>query len=281
MRILQGIKIKAMVDNKSLKMILLLFLNIPLFLLVWYFLRIAVFDYYTIPSESMYPTLAPGDKVVVNKLLMGGRIYKNFHFNKRGQELQSWRIRGLRSIEHNDICVFNYPVHFDEISFVINHLLCKRCIALPGDSLRIIDGRYVSNQSNVKLNVKRIIDSDSLSTTIKTIGDELGWTTLHFGPMYIPRQGDEINITPREAILYNQILQWELDKTIAWDTISGVVTADNVPLTKHVWKHNYYFMAGDNIDHSSDSRYWGLVPEEYVVGIVKLIIHKGRLIFVE
>ena len=35
--------------------------------------------------------------------------------------------------------------------------------------------------------------------------------------------------------------------------------------------HNYYFMAGDNVGASNDSRYWGLVPEEYIVGVVKYI----------
>ena len=41
---------------------------------LWLLMRVCVFDYFTIPTNSMYPTLKPGDKVVVNKLLMGARI---------------------------------------------------------------------------------------------------------------------------------------------------------------------------------------------------------------
>lgn len=42
---------------------------------LWLLMRVFVFDYFTIPTNSMYPTLKPGDKVVVNKLLMGARLY--------------------------------------------------------------------------------------------------------------------------------------------------------------------------------------------------------------
>ena len=47
---------------------------------LWLLMRVFVFDYFTIPTNSMYPTLKPGDKVVVNKLLMGARLYKKFDF---------------------------------------------------------------------------------------------------------------------------------------------------------------------------------------------------------
>ena len=47
---------------------------------LWLLMRVFVFDYFTIPTNSMYPTLKPGDKVVVNKLLMGARLYKEFDF---------------------------------------------------------------------------------------------------------------------------------------------------------------------------------------------------------
>ena len=61
-----------------------------------YLLRRAfVADKFIIPSESMSPTLVPGDEVWVNKLLMGARIYTDFHFDKKGGPLRCFRTRGL------------------------------------------------------------------------------------------------------------------------------------------------------------------------------------------
>ena len=53
---------------------------------------------------------------------------------------------------------------------------------------------------------------------------------------------------------------------------TGEVWADSTELTSHRFMHNYYFMAGDNVLDSSDSRYWGLVPEEYIVGVVNYVV---------
>ena len=92
--------------------------------------------------------------------------------------------------------------------------------------------------------------------------------------MYIPRAGDLVTITPKEAALYRLPLEWELGKVITFDWQQGTVYADGAPLTRHRFLHDYYFMAGDNVINSNDSRYWGLVPEEYIVGIVDYIYRK-------
>ena len=86
--------------------------------------------------------------------------------------------------------------------------------------------------------------------------------------MYVPRKGDVIRITPLEAALYGFILEWELGQEITRDWDTDEVRADGHMLTRHRFKHNYYFMAGDNVLDSDDSRFWGLVPEEYIVGVV-------------
>jgi signal peptidase I len=130
---------------KWLKYILTGFLSVPTLYGVWLLLRCLVFDYFTIPTSSMCPTLEPGDKVIVNKLLMGARIYSNLDFDLAGQELESWRTKGMRPLRHNDIVVFNFPHHEWRISFVINNVFCKRVVALPGDSLSIVDGHYRNN----------------------------------------------------------------------------------------------------------------------------------------
>ena len=249
---------------------------------LWLLMRVCLFDYFTIPSGSMLPTLQPGDKVVVNKLQMGGRIYKDLHFDTEGQELLSWRLKGLRSVAYNDICVFNFPHHADKMSFVINNVFCKRCIGLPGDTIWVKDGYYKnSNYTKVLSNLdgQRQMHNtpDSALMNEGLTGRHcMGWTLKEFGPYYLPRKGEVTPITTREGQLYYRLLEWELGAKITWDLPQGIVYADGKPIDRHTWQHNYYFMAGDNVCASNDSRYWGLVPEEYIVGIVSLIIRDGQ-----
>ena len=86
--------------KKVLRYIVIGAISLPLLYGVWLLLRVFLFDFFSIPTYSMYPTLKPGDEVIVNKMLMGARIYKDFHFDKKGIELKSWRTRGLRPIRH-------------------------------------------------------------------------------------------------------------------------------------------------------------------------------------
>lgn len=251
--------------------------TVIIFYSIWLIIRICLVDYFIIPSDSMYPTLKPGDKVIVNKTLMGGRIYKNFHFEEEGVELESWRLKGFRGIKHNDICIFNVPKHNNKISFVINHCYCKRCIGLPGDSVWVKNGFYHNNNFCNVLGLEEAQDKlhnipDSLLSVRGINGNKMGWTLRNSGPIYLPRKGECLTITPREAILYHYILHWEIGKKIKYDMETGVVTAGIDTLKSHTFQHNYYFMAGDNVCSSNDSRYWGLVPEEYIIGIVGWVI---------
>ena len=230
---------------KWLKYILTGFLSVPLLYGVWLLLRCLVFDYFTIPTSSMCPTLEPRDKVIVNKLLMGARIYSNLDFDLAGQELESWRTKGMRPLRHNDIVVFNFPHHEWRISFVINNVFCKRVVALPGDSLSIVDGYYRNNNfegvlglEEEQLRLKNTLDSLSWHPLLQTIPhhEEFGWTIRNFGPMYMPRKGDIMTITPYEATLYNIFLAWETGQPVTcnWDT--GEVWAGDKLLKRHCWQ---------------------------------------------
>lgn len=237
----------------------------------WLLMRAFLFDLFIIPTESMEPTLLPGDRVVVNKIIMGARIYSDFHFNKEGVELKSWRTRGLRRLAYNDIVVFNYPQHDDRINFVINHVYAKRCIALPGDSISIVNGHYVNNnyegvlgQETVQRQLADTPDSvmDPAAFHTMPYNPQYFWTIKDMGPLYVPRKGDRIRITPKENCLYRQILEWETGKSVVCDSMSY-----------HTFRHDYYYLCGDNVFNSFDARYWGFVPEEYIVGVVAWITH--------
>lgn len=103
--------------------------------------------------------------------------------------------------------------------------------------------------------------------------DSIRWTIKNLGPLYVPRKGDIVTITPDEACIYRMILEWETGKTISFDRATGSVFAGDERINRHVFTHNYYFMCGDNVVNSNDSRYWGFVPEEYIVGVVSRITY--------
>ncbi|MCM1373294.1 MAG: signal peptidase I [Bacteroides sp.] len=248
--------------------------------LTYYGTRTFVADQFIIPSWSMAPTLVPGDRVVVNKLIMGARLYTDFNFRQGGQELKSIRMKGMRSLKHNDIAVFNYPQVGGRIAFKINYVYCKRCVALPGDTLSIVDGHYRNNNYRDTLGLHtmqtRLSEVDEAGYSAEALAvypfdEHVGWTFKRMGPLYIPRRGDIMPLTPKEGVVYKSLLEHETGKQITVDWEQNTVMMNGKVATKHEWRNNYYFMAGDNVFDSMDSRYWGLVPEDYIVGVVQMI----------
>lgn len=266
--------------HKALYHVIMIPTALLIFILLYFGGRAFVADQFIIPTWSMAPTLVPGDRVVVNKLIMGARLYTDFDFRDGGQELKSMRMKGLRRLKHNDIVVFNYPQVGDRIAFKINYVYCKRCVALPGDSLSIVNGHYRCNNYEGVLGLQAEQDRletvpddayDAVGMAVYPFDEHVGWTFKQMGPLYIPRKGDIMTLTAKEGIIYKSLLEYEAGKTVTVDWDTDRVLLDGVPVKKHLWQHNYYFMAGDNVHDSMDSRYWGLVPEEYIVGVVKLI----------
>ena len=97
------------------------------------------------------------------------------------------------------------------------------------------------------------------------------WTIRNFGPYYVPRKGDIIQIDPKNATVYKVILEWELGKKLSIDWSKKQVLAGSKNISKHRFSNNYYFIMGDNVLDSDDSRYKGPIPESYIIGIVSYI----------
>lgn len=244
----------------------------------YFFCRIFVVDQFVIPSDSMYPTLQVGDRVWVNKLVMGARIYDDLD-SASNSTLCSWRTRGIRKVKRNDILIFNFPINEDRIAFKINYVYAKRCVALPGDSISAVDGYYRNSNWTGVLGNKHAQDylnsipDDKLDEWIKyTIpyDHRYSWNIRNFGPIYVPRKGDVMRLDANALLFYAKILEFETNKKFSLSA-DGEVLADGVPMEYHIFTHNYYFTVGDNVMNSHDSRYWGFVPEEYIVGVVGFI----------
>ncbi len=247
-----------------------------LFLLVALYVLALVFLYATfrIPSRSMYPVLEEGDRVLVWKPILGARLF-DVGKSLDGEQTKIYRLPGLRKVKRNDVLVFNFP-HPDSWSRIEMHILkyyIKRCIALPGDTLSIRDGMFrVSGVDgplgNVEsqLRIGRASPEDFPKGTYRTFPyDSLtGWNIRNFGPLYIPRKGGEVTLDRLGVLLYRKLIEWEQGKKLVYRNDS-VLLGDSLVHT-YRFRKNYYFVAGDNGWNSQDSRYWGLLPEEYIVG---------------
>jgi len=91
------------------------------------------------------------------------------------------------------------------------------------------------------------------------------WNEDFFGPLWIPKKGATIKMTPENVILYGSTIQ----NYEGWNDIQvseEKVVIDGKSITDYTFQQNYYFMMGDNRHNSLDSRYWGFVPEDHIVG---------------
>ena len=229
--------------------------------------RIFIAERFVIPTESMVPTLVPGDHVWVNKLLFGGRIYTSFDFEDHAP-LKCFRMPGLRKIRPGDVICFNYPLGYDkwtEIEFKINYVYCKRVIGTPGDTIGVRDGitwnnNYCGTIGVLKNQMSIKNTPDSILWRTKFMGTmpftRPMWTMKNFGPLYIPQKGATIQLDSIGRAIYGPVIEYE---TGAWP---------DVAVTSHTFRHDYYFAFGDNSLDSHDSRYWGFIPDDFIIGIV-------------
>ncbi|HEX8349279.1 MAG TPA: signal peptidase I [Hymenobacter sp.] len=96
------------------------------------------------------------------------------------------------------------------------------------------------------------------------------WNRDNYGPLQLPKKGQTVKLTPENTPIYEKIiLRYERNEGIT--VIDGVIKQNGQPLTSYTFKQNYYFMMGDNRHDSLDSRYWGFVPEDHIVGKAVLI----------
>lgn len=271
------------------------------------------------------------------------------------------RLAGLGAVKRNDIVVFNFPVgdtilvgreNPDYYEWVRNEgwdyvhstyeiktrpldkkeNFVKRCVAIAGDSLTIVDSKVYINgepQKNykgiqynymVKTNGEQInpkaferleiyrADQTAIPGTgnyMLPLTDEMveklklfpmivaveriispkgkyephiyphdpafPWNNDNFGPLWIPKKGATIELTRENIILYRRVIDvYEYNN---YEEKDGKVFIDGKQVDKYTFKQNYYWMMGDNRHNSADSRSWGFVPEDHVVGKPVMIFY--------
>jgi signal peptidase I len=95
------------------------------------------------------------------------------------------------------------------------------------------------------------------------------WTRNNFGPIWIPKKGVSLTLTPENYSLYERAIRvYEHNQ---FEMKNGKFILNGKEVTSYTFKMNYYWMMGDNRLESQDSRYWGFVPEDRIVGRASII----------
>ncbi len=126
------------------------------------------------------------------------------------------------------------------------------------------------NHQNVASAVPMISSPGESESGIFPVYAPQGWNRDNFGPIYIPEKGKTVEINPKTIPFYQRVIETYEGSDLGIDnkiSINGQqVLLNGKPLTSYTFKQDYYWMMGDNRHNSEDSRYWGFVPENHIVG---------------
>jgi signal peptidase I len=294
--------------NKSKRLIIIL---IHVFLAV-IFIRLFIIEIYQVTGTSMEDTLQEGDIVLINKLAYGGRFPQStldipwlnffsiiFLSNEKISEIQkappsSKRFVNFSKVRRGDIIVLNNPLNYQ-------HYLIKRCVAIAKDTISINSSHFIVNSSTIEAYpfVKRSYtlnysERQNKNLAFSALVDILG----------IPYREDRIQRKMSEKTIYltdqqKKCLEAAIGQKIAESDAYGSLNSFVVPyigyenddvayinlyrqyekrypensdLKTSKFRNNYYYAIGDNRCFSTDSRLFGAIPENFIVGRVDYVL---------
>lgn len=244
-------------------LILLLFLAL--------LLKIFVVDAFKIPTGSMKNTLLEGDFILVNKLAYSFATPHQVPF--WGKRLDRMEIASIGKPEFNDVVAFEIPANFYDPAATDFSILIKRIIGLPGDTIELKDQELFINNikyrtpSYIKINLE---DRPYVKADSKIFPYDSKWSLDNYGPIVIPKKGMTVELTPKNILQWQNAINSEQEKK-AISVEGTVITLNGTAIREYTFEKDYYFVLGDNRQNSIDSRYFGYVPEDWIIGKAVMI----------
>ena len=190
-------------------------------------LRSFLFEPFKIPSGSMVPTLLVGDLILVNKFDYGVRL-----------PVLNKKVIANNDPQRGDVMVFRYPPD-PRLDYI------KRVVGVPGDEVAYLNQKLTLNGQPVP---------------VKALGEFYDEDSLRYAPQFSEKLGEKdhrILVDPRRSSFFGtDSPRFPFAENCRYSA-EGVIC--KVPA-------GHYFVMGDNRDNSQDSRYWGFVPDENLVG---------------
>lgn len=146
---------------------------------------------------------------------------------------------------------------------------------LPTDIQLKLKMNVVENKVNINLTQEKVEkikqDPNTIALTKFNVAPDKSifphtqnWSCDNFGPIYIPQEGKTVQLNTTSLPFYKRIITEYEGNTLSVQ--NGTITINGKPTSTYTFKQDYYWMMGDNRHNSEDSRYWGYVPANHVVG---------------
>jgi len=238
--------------------------------LVALILKTFVVEAYRIPTSSMENTLLVGDFLLVNKFMYGPSTPRNIPFTNI--RLPYFSLPSISEPKKGDVVVFDYPGDIEVVkpAEVINFI--KRCVGEPGDTILIKKQiLYVNGVEFPKpetMHFDRGPQNEGFSPS-KIFPQGSGWNEDNYGPLRVPKKDDVVKISPENIETYKMLIIRE-GHTIRI-TADNKVFIDEKESTEYKIERDYYFMMGDHRTNSQDSRYWGFLARDNIIGEALLV----------
>ena len=227
-----------------------------------------------IPTGSMETTILVGDFVLVNKFIYGASSPRFIPFTQA--PLPYFTLPAFKEPKAKDIVVFEFPGDKDQMhadDWGVNYV--KRCIGTPGDTIQIIDKVVFVNgkQFWIPPNINYLSPYPKPAGMVEPRIFPKGaqWNEDNYGPLIVPKKGWTIQLTLDNVEQWRTIIDREYGKRVVKTEGDKIIVDGNV-VNSYTFKKDYYFMMGDNRDDSLDSRFWGFVSRDAIVGQAFIVL---------